>query len=140
MLGPSAHIDTFSRDNLPPAAQLPDFRLAGFDYPERLNVAVELTDRMVQKGFGDNTALIGNGRQRTYKELTDWSNRLAHALAENYGVKPGNHVLIHYGNNPALVAAWLAGTNAGAVGGNTMPMLRAGQLGQVVEKDEIPLA
>ena len=56
MLGPSAHIDTFTRDNLPPAAELPDFRLAGFDYPERLNVAVELTDRMVQKGFGDNTA------------------------------------------------------------------------------------
>ena len=26
MLGPSAHVDTFSRDNLPPAAQLPDFR------------------------------------------------------------------------------------------------------------------
>jgi 2-aminobenzoate-CoA ligase len=140
MLGPSAHIDTFSRDNLPPAAELPDFLLAGFDYPERLNVAVELTDRMVQKGFGDNTALIGNGRQRTYKELTDWTNRLARALVENYGVRPGNRVLVRAANNPAMVACWLAATKAGAVVVNTMPMLRAGELAQIVDKAKIALA
>jgi 2-aminobenzoate-CoA ligase len=140
MLGPSAHIDTFSRDNLPPAAQWPDFRLAGFDYPERLNVGVELTDRMVQKGFGDNTALIGNGRRRTYKELTDWTNRLARALVENYGVRPGNRVLIRAANNPAMVACWLAATKAGAVVVNTMPMLRAGELAQIVDKARIALA
>jgi 2-aminobenzoate-CoA ligase len=140
MLGPSAHIDTFSRDNLPPAAQWPDFRLAGFDYPERLNVAVELTDRMVQKGFGDNTALIGNGRRRTYKELTDWTNRLARALVENYGVRPGNRVLVRAANNPAMVACWLAATKAGAVVVNTMPMLRAGELAQIVDKAKIALA
>ena len=140
MLGPSAHIDTFSRDNLPPAAQWPDFRLAGFDYPERLNVGVELTDRMVQKGFGDNTALIGNGRRRTYKELTDWTNRLARALIENYGVRPGNRVLIRAANNPAMVACWLAATKVGAVVVNTMPMLRASELAQIVDKARIALA
>jgi 2-aminobenzoate-CoA ligase len=140
MLGPSAHIDTFTRDNLPPAAHLPDFHLAGFDYPERLNVAVELTDRMVQKGFGDNTALIGNGRRRTYKELTDWTNRLARALVENYGVRPGNRVLVRAANNPAMVACWLAATKAGAVVVNTMPMLRAGELAQIVDKAKIALA
>jgi 2-aminobenzoate-CoA ligase len=140
MLGPSAHIDTFSRDNLPPAAQLPEFNLTGFDYPERLNIAVELTDRMVQKGFGDNTALIGNGRRRTYKELTDWTNRLARALVENYGVRPGNRVLVRAANNPAMVACWLAATKAGAVVVNTMPMLRAGELAQIVDKAKIALA
>jgi 2-aminobenzoate-CoA ligase len=140
MLGPSAHIDTFSRDNLPPAAHWPDFRLAGFDYPERLNVGVELTDRMVQKGFGDNTALIGNGRRRTYKELTDWTNRLARALVENYGVRPGNRVLVRAANNPAMVACGLAATKAGAVVVNTMPMLRASELAQIVDKARIALA
>jgi 2-aminobenzoate-CoA ligase len=80
MLGPSAHIDTFARDNLPPIEAWPDFLLDGFDYPERLNAGYELTDAMVDKGFGDHTALIGNGRQRTSKKLTDWTNRLAHAL------------------------------------------------------------
>ena len=67
MLGPSAHIDTFARDGLPPQEEWPQFLLEGFDYPERLNAGVELTDAMVAKGFGDHTALIGNGRRRTYR-------------------------------------------------------------------------
>ena len=139
-LGPTGHVDTFSRDNLPPAEQWPELLLAGFDYPEHLNAAVELTDRMVEQGFGDHTALIGNGRRRTYKELTDWTNRLAHALVEDYGVQPGNRVLIRSANNPAMVACWLAATKAGAVVVNTMPMLRAGELGKIVDKAQIGIA
>ncbi|WOH64734.1 AMP-binding protein [Bradyrhizobium sp. BWA-3-5] len=141
-LGPSGHVDDFARRNLPPSEQWPDLLLdrPEFQYPEYLNAAVELTDRIVEKGWGDRIALIGNGRQRTYKELADWSNRLAHALVENYGVKPGNRVLIRSGNNPALVAAWLAATKAGAVVVNTMPMLRAGELGKIIDKAEIALA
>jgi 2-aminobenzoate-CoA ligase len=137
MLGPTAHIDDFSRRGLPPAEQWPDFLLDGFDYPDYLNAGVELTDAMVEKGFGDHTALIGNGRQRTYKELADWTNRLAHALVEDLGVKPGNRVLIRSANNPAMVACWLAATKAGAVVVNTMPMLRAGELSKIVDKAEI---
>ena len=137
MLGPSGHIDTFSRDRLPAPQDWPEINLAGFDYPDWLNVAVELTYRMVERGFGDHTALIGNGRQRTYKELSDWTNRIAHALVEDYGVKPGNRVLIRSANNPAMVAAWLAATKAGAVVVNTMPMLRAGELTAIVDKAEI---
>ncbi|UGA45726.1 benzoate-CoA ligase family protein [Bradyrhizobium quebecense] len=141
-LGPSGHVDDFARRNLPPSAQWPQLLLdrPEFSYPDYLNAAVELTDRLVEQGMGDRIALIGNGRQRTYKELTDWSNRLAHALVENYGVKPGNRVLIRSGNNPALVAAWLAATKAGAVVVNTMPMLRAGELAKIVDKAEIALA
>ena len=140
MLGPSAHEDTFTRDNLPPAEQWPDFLLEGFDYPERLNVGYELTDAMVEKGFGDRTALIGNGRRRTYKELADWTNRLAHVLVEDLGLRPGNRVLIRSANNPAMVACWLAATKAGAVVVNTMPMLRAGELEKVVNKAGVTLA
>lgn len=140
MLGPTGHSDTFTRDRLPPEDQQPDFLLEKFQYPEWLNAGVELTDKMVEKGFGDHVALIGNGRQRTYKELTDWSNRIAHVLVENYGVKPGNRVLIRSANNPAMVACWLAATKAGAVVVNTMPMLRAGELGQIVDRGEIKLA
>ena len=137
MLGPSAHLDTFSRDNLPPQDQWPEFAMDGFDYPEVLNVGVALTDEMVAKGFGDHTALIGNGRRRTYKEMSDWTNRLAHVLVEDLGVKPGNRVLIRSANNPAMVACWLAATKAGAVVVNTMPMLRAGELRAIVDKAEI---
>src|ERR1700733_7794081 len=141
-LGPSGHVDDFARRNLPPFQQWPELLLdrQEFRYPDYLNAAVELTDRIVEKGLGDRVALIGNGRQRTYKELTDWSNRLAHALVENYGVKPGNRGLIRSGNNPALAAARLAPTKAGAVVVNTMPMLRATELSKIVDKAEIALA
>ncbi|WP_277278129.1 AMP-binding protein, partial [Thalassospira lucentensis] len=121
-------------------ADWPEFNLDKFEYPEYLNAGVELTDKMVEQGFGDNTALIGNGRQRTYKELADWTNRIAHALVEDYGVKPGNRVLIRSANNPAMVACWLAATKAGAVVVNTMPMLRSGELAQIVDKAEIEFA
>jgi 2-aminobenzoate-CoA ligase len=122
---------------LPPDDAWPVLDLTGFDYPEYLNAGVELTDRMVERGFGDRTALIGNGRRRTYKELSDWSNRLANALVQDYGVRPGNRVLIRSANNPAMVAAWLAVTKAGAVAVNTMPMLRKAELAKIVAKAEI---
>jgi len=137
---PTAYVDTFARDNLPPVELQPAFLLDGFYYPSRLNAAVELTDRMVERGFGDRPALIGNGRLRTYKELADWTNRLARALIEDFGVRPGNRILIRSANNPAMVACWLAATKAGAIVVNTMPMLRAGELTQIVDKAEIGLA
>lgn len=140
MLGPTAHIDSFTRDSLPPQDQWPEFFLDDFDYPDYLNVAVELTDRMVEKGFGERIALIGNGRRRTYRELTEWTNKLAHALVSNYRIKPGNRVLIRSANNPAMVACWLAATKAGAVVVNTMPMLRAGEMTKIIDKAEISLA
>lgn len=139
-LGPSGHVDTFTRDRLPPGDQWPELLHGRFSYPDWLNAGVELTDRMVERGFGDHTALIGNGRMRTYKELADWTNRIAHALVEDYGVKPGHRVLIRSANNPAMVAAWLAATKAGAVVVNTMPMLRSGELAAIVDKAEIALA
>jgi 2-aminobenzoate-CoA ligase len=140
MLGPSGHQDTFARDNLPPFDEWPEIRLDGFDYPEWMNAGVELTDRMVERGFGDHTALIGNDRRRTYKELADWTNRIARALTEDYGVRPGNRILIRSANNPAMVACWLAATKAGAVVVNTMPMLRAGELTKIIDKAEVTIA
>ncbi len=141
-LGPSGHVDSFTRDRLPPIETWPELRLdqPEFQYPERLNAAVELTDRMVERGYGERVALIGEGRSRTYRDLADWTNRLARALTEEYGVVPGQRVLLRSGNNPAFVAAWLAVTKAGAVAVNTMPMLRAAELTKIVDKAEVSLA
>ena len=141
-LGPSAHVDTFTRDRLPPADQWPDILLdrPEFQYPDYVNVAVELTDRIVEQGMGERVALIGDRRKRSYRELADWSNRIARALVEDYGIVPGARVLLRSGNNPAFVAAWLGVTKAGAVAVNSMPMLRAGEIAKMVDKAEIALA
>ena len=141
-LGPTGHIDNFARENLPPPELWPDFLLdlPQFRYPEWLNAGVELSDRLVELGHGDRIALIGAGRRRTYRELSAWTNQLARALVEDYGVKPGNRVLVRSANTPAFVAVWIAATKAGAVVVNTMPMLRAGELTQIIDKAQISLA
>lgn len=140
MLGPTAHLDTFARDHLPPSDQWPDFLLDHFAYPDHINAGYQLCDALVAKGFGDRTALVGNGRRRTYKELADWSNRIAHVLVEDFGLNPGQRVLLRSANNPAMVAVWLAVTKAGGVAVNTMPMLRAIELGAIVDIAEVGLA
>src|SRR5258708_14083855 len=89
-LGPSGHVDDFARRSLPPAELWPELRLdrPEFQYPDYLNAGVELTDRIVEQALGARVALIGNGPQRTYKDLTRWSNRLAQPPVENYGLTP----------------------------------------------------
>ena len=48
MLGPTAHTDTFARDNLPNQEDQPDFLLDDFPYSDYLNIGVSLTDEMVE--------------------------------------------------------------------------------------------
>lgn len=140
MSGQTTYTDRFVLDRMPHPSTWPELKLGGIDYPAQLNAAVELTDAMVGKGFGDSIALIGHGRRRTYKELSDWTNRLANALVDDIGLRPGNRVLIRSANNPAMVACWLAATKAGAVVVNSMPMLRAGELKKYIELAEIEFA
>ena len=59
---PSAHVDTFARDHLPPPDLWPDlvFDLPTLRYPPRLNCAAELLDRHVVAGCGEHTAVLGD--------------------------------------------------------------------------------
>jgi len=138
----SAHVDTFTRDNLPPQAEWPDliFPLPELQYPERVNCATELLDRAVERGWGGNTAFMGSTVSWTYAELLAEANRLANVLVDELGVVPGNRVLIRSANTPWMVACWFAIQKAGAVAVATMPLLRAGELKKVIDKAEIELA
>ena len=63
----SAHTDTFARDNLPPAAQQPEylFELPGLKFPAQLNCASELLDRHVHERLRADSrrhvARVGDG-------------------------------------------------------------------------------
>ena len=72
--------------------------------------------------------------------MRDWTNRLARTLCEDFGLKPGNRVLIRSANNPAMVSCWLAVTKAGAVAVHALPELRSGDLAEIVDKARIRLA
>lgn len=134
----SAHIDTFTRDNLPPAAQWPTF-LDSPDtrYPQRLNAAVELLDRMIERGHGDAIALRNDDGQCTWHQLRVRVDQIAHVLRDHLRLKPGERVLLRGGNNPMMAACWLATVKAGLVTVATMPLLRATELKQVADKARI---
>ena len=138
----SAHIDSFAANNLPPAAQLPEliFTRPELQYPPRLNCAYELLDRAVAEGDGDRIAIIAPSVRWSYAELQNKTNRIAQVLTEDFGIVPGNRVLLRAPNTPMLAACWLGTVKAGAIAVGTMPLLRARELSWVIEKAEIALA
>ena len=66
MAEPTAHTDTFIRDNLPPEADWPEMDYSVLPelaaYPARFNVAVELLDKQVESGLGDRPFLYWGRR------------------------------------------------------------------------------
>ena len=137
-LSPSAHVDTFCRDRLPPEDQLPDFQPMA--YPERLNCAVELLDATVRRYGPDRPCLRTPEETWTYGDLLRTADGLAWVLVQEYGLVPGNRVLLRGPNNPWLVAAWFAVLKAGGVAVTTMPLLRPMEIAALVEVTEPDLA
>jgi 2-aminobenzoate-CoA ligase len=111
---PSAHVDTFARDRLPPPGQWPDLRfdLPELRYPGRLNAAAELLAGPDPARPAFRTAA---GEVWTYGELRARVDRVAHLLTGPLGVVPGNRVLLRGPTTPWLAACWLAVLKAGAV-------------------------
>jgi 2-aminobenzoate-CoA ligase len=141
-LSPSAHVDTFTRDNLPRPDLWPTMvhALPELRYPRRLNCAEELLDRTVERVGPDRPCLIGQDESWTYGELLRRANQVARVLVEDLGVVPGNRVLLRGPNNPWLVACWLGVIKAGAVAVTVLPVLRSGELAEIAEKARISRA
>ncbi|MFJ4289781.1 AMP-binding protein [Cupriavidus sp. NPDC089707] len=147
----TAHLDTFARDRLPPPEQWPAFRFnADTDYPARMNCAVELVDRHVREGRGERVAVrhrptvkagqAGQIETVTYAQLAALVNRIAHVLVEDMALVPGNRVLLRGPNNLMMAASWLATIKAGLIAVPTMPLLRARELKQIVDKAQVTAA
>jgi len=137
----SAHVDTFTRENLPPREQWPEFlSLPDLAYPPTLNCAAELLDRQVEAGNGANRCIVTDGETWTYSDLLARSNQVAHALVDEMGLVPGNRVLLRGPNNPWLVASWFGVVKAGGVAVATMPLLRARELETMVEIANVTMA
>ena len=135
-------MDTFARDNLPPAALWPEFNFAlpELRYPSRLNAAVELLDRQVEAGLGSRPVIWFGDAVWSYRDLLERANRIARVLVEDYGLKPGNRVLLRAANNPMMVACWFAVLKAGGIAVATMPLLRAKELTYILDKAQVGLA
>jgi 2-aminobenzoate-CoA ligase len=141
-LSPSAHADTFCRDNLPPADQWPDLdlSLAGLSYPGLLNAADELLDATIAARGAGRRCLLAPGEAWTYGDLAARASQVARVLTEDLGLVPGNRVLLRGPNNPWLVACWFGVLKAGGVAVTTMPMLRTAELTTICEIAQVNLA
>lgn len=143
---PTAHVDTFARDHLPPESQWPVLLLDNADvaYPERVNCAAQLLDETIERGYGGRPAIWsevdGNAHATTYAQLRELVDRSAHVLVEDMGLQPGNRVLLRGPNTLQMAVALLATLKAGLVAVPTMPLLRAKELKQILDKARVGAA
>jgi 2-aminobenzoate-CoA ligase len=138
----TAHLDTFARDNLPPRDEWPVLKLnrPELQYPEHLNCAIELLDKMVAAGCGEKPLFHTPHGYWTYGDLLEGANLVAKVLVEDFGLVPGNRVLIRAANNPMFVACWFGIAKAGGIVVATMPLLRAQELAAIMDKAQVGLA
>ena len=142
----SAGVDPFARDHLPPASEWPVFHFdrPEYRYPERVNAAAALLDGALSRGWGERIALRTAGSAGaihcTYAQLEAQVNRIAGVLVDDLKLVPGNRVLLRGPNSPMLAAAFLAVVKAGLIAVPTMPLLRARELKQIIDKAQVQAA
>ncbi|MCX7356769.1 MAG: AMP-binding protein [Alphaproteobacteria bacterium] len=134
----SAHVDTFVRDNLPPRDQWAEmtFTLPELQFPAQYN-ASSILDAAIANGHGACAAVLLSSETITYDALRQEASRIAHVLTHEFGLVPGNRVLIHASNTRLSLPVWWGVFRAGGVAVGTMPMLRAHELAVILNKAQI---
>jgi len=138
----SAQTDRFVHDHLPLPEQCAEMR---YDLPElriadQANLVDVLFGQINACGLLDQPFLRSDKTVLTYADANQRINRIAQVLTENFGLVPGNRVLLRGGNSIGMALAWLGVVKAGLIAVATMPLLRAKELGEVIEKARINLA
>ena len=138
----SAQTDSFVRDRLPPREQWPEFRydLPELRIPDQANAATDLLQAAIAKGWGSRLMLRSPGLTLTYAEAAAEVSRIAEMLIKDFKLEPGNRVLLRGGNSIGMALAWLGVVKAGLIAVATMPLLRAVELNQIIEKAQPSLA
>ena len=135
----TAYLDTFAGDQLPPREAWPDLRfdLPELQYPEQLNCVTALLDEAVASIGQERIALRTPEACWTYAQLLEAVNQIAQVLREELRLVPGNRVLLRGENALMTAACFLAILKAGCIVVPTMPMLRAKELHDILDKAEV---
>ena len=137
----SAQTDRFVHDRLPPPDQWPRrIYPPDFSIPDQANLVEILFQRAFENGHADRPMLRSDRITLSYADALDRVNRIAQVLTENFALVPGNRVLLRGGNSIGMALAWLAVVLAGGVAVASMPLLRAKELGEIIEKAQPTLA
>jgi 2-aminobenzoate-CoA ligase len=134
--------DRFAHDRLPPRAQWPQlvYDRPELQFPDQVNLVEELLDKARAKGFGERPLLRSSQTVLTYEGVRERVDRICRVLVEDLGLVPGNRVLLRGGNSIGLALAWLAVVKSGLIAVATMPLLRARELGDIIDKAQPSVA
>jgi len=138
----SAQTDRFVHDRLPPVEARAQKR---FDLPElciadQANLVDVLLGNIIARRLMDKPFLRSDKITLTYADASGRINCIAQVLTEDFGLVPGNRVLLRGGNSIDMALTWLGVVKAGLIAVATMPLLRAKELGEVIEKAQIHVA
>ena len=138
----SAQLDRFVHNRLPPREQWPQLRydLPELRLPDQLNLVEALFDQAARNGGGGGPMLRSRGLTLSYDQAREQVDGIAHVLTRDFGLVPGNRVLLRGGNTIEMALAWLAVVKAGLIAVATMPLLRARELGDIIETTQPALA
>lgn len=134
----SAQRDRFVHDRLPAPEHMPElcFDAPELQFGDQLNLVQELLDKAPIKGFTHFPMLRSDTETVNYADARVRVDRVAHVLVQDLGLVPGNRVLLRGGNSIMMAVCMLAVMKAGLVAVATMPLLRAKELGDIIDKAE----
>ncbi len=142
MTAATAQTDRFVHDRLPPPEQLPTMRydLPELRIPDAVNLVARLFEQAEHRGWADRPFLRSDRITLSYADARERVNRIGQLLVEDFGLVPGNRVLLRGGNSIGMAPAWLGVVQAGLVAVATMPLLRAKELREIIGKAQPQLA
>ena len=94
----------------------------------------DVFDALVEE-FADRPLVITDGATYTYRDVQEWSTRIAHGLVAS-GVTAGEHVAIVLANHPEFVAVKLGIARVGAVAIPINFLNRRDELGYLLEQSD----
>ncbi len=134
--------DPFVQERLPAPDLWPQLRyeLPELQIPEEANLVDALMAQAEQRGWLDRPFLRSERITLSYRDADERLRRIAQVLTEDFGLVPGNRVLLRGGNSIGMALAWLGVVKAGLVAVASMPLLRAKELREIISKAEPTVA
>ena len=134
--------DRFVQERLPAPDLWPQLRydLPELQIPAEANLVDALMAQAEQRGWLDRPFLRSERITLSYHDADERLRRIAQVLTEDFGLVPGNRVLLRGGNSVGMALAWLGVVKAGLVAVASMPLLRAKELREIISKAEPTVA
>ncbi len=136
-------VDNYISEKKPLLEQQPKFVYLSKEYvfPANANIVrALLDDACEQKNYRDFILLRSDRATFTFEEVRERVNRIANLLIKDGGLIPGHRVLLRGGNSIGMALSWLAIVKAGGIAVATMPLLRAKELSEIIEKAKPSIA